>query len=104
MAVFNPELGTSISPDYAKRISFVSPSVRNATITIEGAVLADVGTYTCTVVTFPEGDTQASTKVNVLVAPKVYVSAGPAALLDGGKESLVATCIAERGRPAAVVF
>ena len=38
------------------------------------------------------------------VEPKVYVSAGPAALLDGGNESLVATCIAERGRPAAKVF
>lgn len=38
------------------------------------------------------------------VEPKVFVSAGPAALLDGGNESLVATCIAERGRPAAEVF
>lgn len=38
------------------------------------------------------------------VEPKVYVSAGPAALLDGANESLVATCIAERGRPAADVF
>ncbi|KAM9318738.1 nectin-3-like protein [Pholidichthys leucotaenia] len=36
--------------------------------------------------------------------PKVYVSAGPSALLDGGNESLVATCIAERGRPTAEVF
>lgn len=36
--------------------------------------------------------------------PKVYVSAGPSALLDGGNESLVATCIAERGRPEADVF
>lgn len=34
----------------------------------------------------------------------MYVSAGPTALLDGGNESLVATCIAERGRPAAEVF
>lgn len=38
------------------------------------------------------------------VEPKVYVSAGATALLDGGNESLVATCIAERGRPAAEVF
>lgn len=36
--------------------------------------------------------------------PKVYVSAGPTALLDGGDETLVAACIAERGRPAAEVF
>lgn len=38
------------------------------------------------------------------VEPKVYVSAGPTALLDGGDETLVAACIAERGRPAAEVF
>lgn len=38
------------------------------------------------------------------VEPKVYVSAGPTALLDGGDETLVAACIAERGRPAADVF
>ncbi|XP_031153460.1 nectin-3-like protein isoform X2 [Sander lucioperca] len=104
LAVFNPEFGTSISPEYNKRISFVSPSVRDASITIEGAGFADVGSYTCKVVTFPLGNTQASTYVNVLVEPKVYVSAGPTALLDGGNESLVATCIAERGRPAAEVF
>lgn len=66
LAVFNPEFGTSFSPDYIKRISFVSPSVRDATITIEGAGFADVGSYTCKVVTFPLGNTQASTYVNVL--------------------------------------
>ena len=35
--------------------------------------------------------------------PKVYVSAGPTPLLDGAAESVVATCVAERGRPAASV-
>ncbi|XP_072248284.1 nectin-3-like protein [Leuresthes tenuis] len=104
LAVFNPEYGTSYSPDYGKRISFVSPSIRDATITLEGVGFADIGSYTCKVATFPLGNTQASTFVNVLVEPKVYVSAGPTALLDGGNESLVATCIAERGRPAAEVF
>lgn len=66
LAVFNPDLGISISQDYAKRISFVSPSVRDATITIEGAGFADIGSYTCKVATFPLGNTQASTFVNVL--------------------------------------
>ncbi|KAM4589777.1 nectin-3-like protein [Fundulus diaphanus] len=104
LAVFNPEYGTSYSEHYGKRISFVSPSIRDATITLEGVGFADVGSYTCKVVTFPLGNTQASTYVSVSVEPKVYVSAGPAALLDGGVEVLVATCIAERGRPAAEVF
>ncbi|XP_027901398.1 nectin-3-like protein isoform X3 [Xiphophorus couchianus] len=104
LAVFNPEYGTSYAPEYGKRISFVSPSIRDATIIIEGVGFADIGSYTCKVATFPLGNTQASTFVNVSVEPKVYVSAGPAALLDGGDEALVATCIAERGRPAAEVF
>ncbi|KAF7218436.1 nectin-3-like protein [Nothobranchius furzeri] len=104
LAVFNPEYGTSYSTDYGKRISFVSPSTQDATITLEGVSFADIGSYICKVSTFPLGNTQASTVVNVLVEPKVYVSAGPAALLDKDDESLVATCIAERGRPAAEVF
>ncbi|XP_030601310.1 nectin-3-like protein isoform X3 [Archocentrus centrarchus] len=104
LAVFNPQFGTSYSSEYVKRISFVSPSIRDATITLEGVDFRDIGSYTCKVATFPLGNNQASTYVNVLVEPKVYVSAGPTALLDGGNESLVATCIAERGRPAAEVF
>ncbi|KAM6960839.1 nectin-3-like protein [Aplochiton taeniatus] len=103
LAVFNPQFGISISPDYSKRVSFLSPSVHDATIVVEGVGFADVGSYTCKVATFPLGNTQASTTVNILVEPKVYVSAGPAALLDGANESVVAICIAERGRPAAEV-
>lgn len=37
------------------------------------------------------------------VEPKVYVSAGSTALIDGGNETVVATCIAERARPPAEV-
>lgn len=66
LAVFNPEFGISISQEYAKRISFVSPSVRDATIIITGASFADIGSYICKVATFPLGNTQASTVVNVL--------------------------------------
>lgn len=39
-----------------------------------------------------------------LVEPKVYVSPGSLSLLDGDGQTLVATCTAERGRPAAEVF
>lgn len=35
--------------------------------------------------------------------PKVYVSAGSTALIDGSNETVVATCIAERARPPAEV-
>lgn len=40
---------------------------------------------------------------SITVEPKVYVSAGSTALLDGGNETVVATCIAERARPPAEV-
>lgn len=36
--------------------------------------------------------------------PKVYVTAGPSALIDGGNETTVATCSAERARPEAQVY
>lgn len=39
----------------------------------------------------------------LIVEPKVYVSAGSHALIDGGNETVVATCIAERARPPAEV-
>ncbi|XP_076616562.1 nectin-3-like protein [Chaetodon auriga] len=104
LAGFSPEFGIFISLGYVRRASFVSPSVQDVTITISGASFADIGPYTCTAVTYPLGITQASTHVDVLAEPKAYVSASPTALLDGGNESLVATCIAERGRPVAEVF
>ncbi|XP_021438207.2 nectin-3-like protein [Oncorhynchus mykiss] len=103
LAVFNPQFGISISPDYARRLSFMNPSVHDATIVLEGVGFQDIGSYTCKVATFPLGNTQASITVNILVEPKVYVSAGSMALVDGGNESVAATCIAERGRPAAEV-
>lgn len=66
LAVFNPEYGISVAPEYSTRVSFVSPSVRDATITLGGVGFADIGSYTCKVATFPLGNTQASTYVNIL--------------------------------------
>ncbi|XP_041949227.1 nectin-3-like protein isoform X1 [Alosa sapidissima] len=103
LAVYNPRLGISVPPEYERRLSFHSPSPHDATIVLEDVSFADVGIYTCKVATFPLGNTQASTTVSVLVEPKVYVSAGSVALVDGGNETAVATCIAERARPPAEV-
>lgn len=66
LAVFNPEYGTSFSEEYAQRVSFVAPSVQDATIILREVGFADIGVHTCKVVTFPLGNTQASTYVNVL--------------------------------------
>ncbi|XP_072231602.1 nectin-3-like protein isoform X1 [Leuresthes tenuis] len=103
VAVYNPEFGTSIPPEYINRLYFRSPSSHDATIVLENVGFSDIGIYTCKVATFPLGNTQASTTVNVLVEPKVYVSAGSTALIDGGNETVVAICIAERARPPAEV-
>ncbi|XP_033465767.2 nectin-3-like protein isoform X3 [Epinephelus lanceolatus] len=103
VAVYNPRYGISIPPEFIHRLYFRSPSSYDATIVLENVGFADVGMYTCKVATFPLGNTQASTTVNVLVEPKVYVSAGSSALIDGGNDTVVATCIAERARPPAEV-
>ncbi|KAK7922659.1 hypothetical protein WMY93_009561 [Mugilogobius chulae] len=103
VAVYNPRFGISIPPEFSQRLYFRSPSSHDATIVLENVGFSDVGMYTCKVATFPLGNTQASTTVTVLVEPKVYVSAGSSALIDGGNETVVATCIAERARPAAEV-
>uniref|UniRef100_H3D2M3 Nectin cell adhesion molecule 3b n=1 Tax=Tetraodon nigroviridis TaxID=99883 RepID=H3D2M3_TETNG len=103
VAVYNPEYGISIPPEFIHRLYFRSPSSHDATIILENVGFSDVGLYTCKVATFPLGNTQATTTVNVLVEPKVYVSAGSTALIDGGNETVVATCIAERARPPAEV-
>ncbi|XP_062872570.1 nectin-3-like protein [Trichomycterus rosablanca] len=103
LAVFNPAFGISVSEEYEGRVHFLNPSVEDASIVLEEVGFADIGSYTCKAVTFPLGNTQASTNVDVLVEPKVYVfDSGP--LVDGAAESVVATCAAERARPPAEVF
>ncbi|XDV32598.1 hypothetical protein PO909_003368 [Leuciscus waleckii] len=168
LAVFNPEYGTSIAEEYSRRVHFLKPSMHDVSIVLEGMSFADIGTYTCKVVTFQLGNMQASTTVDIMVhyndrnclrnsgfgdsrglqprtgmfwiwiyglrppttcairsagslfllsgglgvnelprcplEPKVYVSPGSLSLLAGEDETLVATCTAERGRPAAEVF
>lgn len=66
LAVFNPEFGISVADDYVHRVSFVNPSIGDASILLQGVGFADVGSYTCKVATFPLGNTQASTFVNIL--------------------------------------
>ncbi|CAL8281498.1 unnamed protein product [Arctogadus glacialis] len=103
VAVYNPLFGISVPPEYEGRLTFRSPSSHDATILLSDVGFSDMGVYTCKVATFPLGNTQAATTVNVLVEPKVSLSAGPGTLVDGGNETVVATCTAERARPPAEV-
>lgn len=66
VAVYNPRYGIFIPPEFINRLHFRSPSSYDATITLENVGFSDVGIYTCKVATFPLGNTQASTTVNVL--------------------------------------
>ena len=66
VAVYNPRYGISIPPEYIHRLFFRSPSSHDATIVVGNVGFSDVGKYTCKVATFPLGNTQASTTVNVL--------------------------------------
>ncbi|XP_017206634.3 nectin-3-like protein isoform X2 [Danio rerio] len=104
LAVFNPVYGTSVADEYSRRVHFLKPSVHDVSIVLQGVGFADIGMYTCKMVTFELGNMQASTNVDVMVEPKVYVSPGSLSLTADDGETLVATCTAERGRPAAEVF
>lgn len=66
VAVYNPQFGISIPPEFIHRLYFRSPSSHDATIVLENVGFSDVGIYTCKVATFPLGNTQATTTVNVL--------------------------------------
>ncbi|TRY89421.1 hypothetical protein DNTS_010823 [Danionella cerebrum] len=104
LAVFNPLYGTSVAEEYSKRVHFLKPSAQDVSIVLQMVGFADIGTYTCKAVTFQLGNMEASTTLDIIVEPKVYVSPGSLSLLAGDGETLVATCTAERGRPAAEVF
>uniref|UniRef100_A0A3Q3EBM2 Nectin cell adhesion molecule 3b n=1 Tax=Labrus bergylta TaxID=56723 RepID=A0A3Q3EBM2_9LABR len=95
VAVYTPRFGISIPPEFIHRLYFRSPSSHDATIVLENVGFADVGIYTCKVATFPLGNTQASTTVNVLGTERSTCLQVPRAI-DGGNDTVVATCIAER--------
>lgn len=101
LAVFNPEFGISVSQEYERRVSFVSPSVRDASITISGASFADIGSYVCKVTTFPLGNNQATTFVDVLGKAErrcVFHSASPANHIPKGRRRLPSELLpGERG-------
>lgn len=66
LAVYHVGHGTHISPEFAHRVSFVSTTDRDVSISVKGVELADEGSYTCKVSTFPLGNGQASTDLDVL--------------------------------------
>nr|XP_029131907.1 nectin-3-like protein [Labrus bergylta] len=72
VAVYTPRFGISIPPEFIHRLYFRSPSSHDATIVLENVGFADVGIYTCKVATFPLGNTQASTTVNVLAESNLF--------------------------------
>uniref|UniRef100_A0AAY5EFG5 Ig-like domain-containing protein n=1 Tax=Electrophorus electricus TaxID=8005 RepID=A0AAY5EFG5_ELEEL len=101
VAVFNPQFGISVAKEYRSRVRFLNPSVEDASILLEGVGFADIGPYTCKVVTFPLGNTQASTTLDVMDVTRVRLTGS--VLVDGDQDVVVATCTAERALPPAWV-
>lgn len=84
VAVFNPQFGISISEEYTSRVHFLNPSVEDASIVLVGVGFADIGSYICKVVTFPLGNSQASTAVDIMgmcfSVQLIYISMPPKVL------------------------
>uniref|UniRef100_A0A8C3KH76 Nectin-3 n=1 Tax=Calidris pygmaea TaxID=425635 RepID=A0A8C3KH76_9CHAR len=103
IAVHHPEYGISVQGEYQGRVSFKNYSLADATIILKNVSFSDAGEYICKAVTFPLGNTQASTTVTVLVEPVVSLTKGPNPLIDGANRTIAATCIAATGKPAAEI-
>uniref|UniRef100_A0A3Q4BG49 Nectin cell adhesion molecule 3 n=1 Tax=Mola mola TaxID=94237 RepID=A0A3Q4BG49_MOLML len=103
-ATYSQEYGIFISSKYAKRMHFRLLTRNDASIIVQNVSFSDAGIYTCVLNMYQQGIFKVPVAVAVLVEPKVYVTAGPSALIDGGNETTVATCSAERARPEAQVY
>ncbi|XP_023557832.1 nectin-3 isoform X2 [Octodon degus] len=101
VAVHHPQYGFSVQGDYQGRVSFKNYSLNDATITLHNIGFSDSGKYICKAVTFPLGNAQSSTTVTVLVEPTVSLKKGQDSLIDGGNETVAATCTAATGKPVA---
>ncbi|KTG06332.1 hypothetical protein cypCar_00024966 [Cyprinus carpio] len=106
LAVFNPQYGTSIADEYSKRLHFIKPSVRDVSIVLQGVGFADIGTYTCKVVTFQLGNMQASTTVDIM-GEYIFVDISPDVMVTGlqdvwyvGQKNVQLDCRANANPPA----
>ncbi|XP_068174075.1 nectin-3-like protein isoform X1 [Antennarius striatus] len=104
IVVFNPDYGTDYDSKYKNRASLINPSKEDASIILRGVQLSDAGLYTCKMASFPSGMTENSTQLEVIVEPTILLAMGNSPLVNGSRETLVATCIAEHAIPAAEVF
>ncbi|XP_066031168.1 nectin-3 isoform X2 [Chamaea fasciata] len=103
IAVHHPEYGISVQEEYQGKVAFKNYSLTDATIILKNVSFSDAGEYVCKAVTFPLGNTQASTTITVLVEPVVSLTKGPNPLIDGANRTIAATCTAATGKPAAQI-
>nr|XP_023659722.1 nectin-2-like [Paramormyrops kingsleyae] len=103
IAVFHPSLGSNYPDSSLKgRVSFVSPSLENPSISVSDAKTSDSGTYTCEYATYPSGTDQASSAVFILAKPQNNATTLP--VLAGKDAVVVARCESAKGQPAGQVF
>ncbi|KAM9811464.1 nectin-3-like protein isoform 2-T3 [Syngnathus typhle] len=99
LAVYHVDHGTYVDPEFAARVAFVPTSTNRAVnISLSGVTLEDGGAYTCKVSTFPLGNGQATTQLNVLVAPTVRME-GNEQNWYAGQANVTLSCNARANPP-----
>ncbi|XP_072561622.1 hemicentin-2-like isoform X2 [Paramormyrops kingsleyae] len=103
IAVFHPSLGSNYPDSSLKgRVSFISPSLEDPSISLSDAKTSDSGTYTCEYAIYPSGTEQASSAVFILAKPQNNATTLP--VLAGKDAVVVARCESAKGQPAGQVF
>ncbi|XP_075995263.1 PVR cell adhesion molecule related 2 like isoform X1 [Genypterus blacodes] len=102
IAVFHPIYGKSFpNSDFQDRVVFLFETLENPSIRISNLRMADAGRYTCEYATYPSGNEQGTTTLNMLAKPKN--SAKALTVQAGSKSQVVALCEAADGKPAATI-
>ncbi|KAJ8000071.1 hypothetical protein DPEC_G00201040 [Dallia pectoralis] len=102
IAVFHPTYGESTPISrFSGRVSFISASLNNPSITIANLTMSDSGRFTCEYATYPSGNAQGTTSLVMLAKPKNSASALTAQASGDNKLVMVARCVAADGKPAA---
>ncbi|XP_047468070.1 CD226 antigen isoform X2 [Mugil cephalus] len=69
VAVFHPEFGVSFSNHYKERVEFLRTTPMDGSISIRNVTHQDIGTYHCSVQTFPQGPWTTDIQVDDLDEP-----------------------------------
>lgn len=92
VAIFHPDLGLAFSHQYLGRVEFLKTTPMDGSISIRNVTHQDIGTYSCSVQTFPRGPWTRNIQVEDLgkVVNKSYC--GPARRRGSAAQTCTAIC------------